>query len=77
MMPYIEQHLAQGGRLNHITRHMIGLFQGLPGSRGWRRHLSENAHKAGAGVSVIWDAVARMEQSRPPADVTFYPNNNL
>ncbi|MCL1045693.1 tRNA dihydrouridine(20/20a) synthase DusA [Shewanella electrodiphila] len=75
MMPYIEQHLKDGGRLNHITRHMIGLFQGLPGSRGWRRHLSENAHKAGAGVSVIWDAVARMEQSRPPADVTFYPNN--
>ncbi|MEZ9139459.1 MULTISPECIES: tRNA dihydrouridine(20/20a) synthase DusA [unclassified Shewanella] len=77
MMPYIEQHLKDGGRLNHITRHMIGLFQGLPGSRGWRRHLSENAHKAGAGVSVIWDAVARMEQSRPPADVTFYPNNNV
>ncbi|WP_283104580.1 tRNA dihydrouridine(20/20a) synthase DusA [Shewanella olleyana] len=77
MMPYIEQHLKEGGRLNHITRHMIGLFQGLPGSRGWRRHLSENAHKAGAGVSVIWDAVARMEQSRPPADVTFYPNNNV
>ena len=76
MMPYIEQHLKQGGRLNHITRHMIGLFQGLPGSRGWRRHLSENAHKAGAGVEVVWDAVARMEQSRPPADVTFYPNNN-
>ena len=56
MLPYIEAHLAQGGRLNHITRHMIGLFQGLPGSRGWRRHLSENAHKPNAGVDVILKA---------------------
>ncbi|WP_144211272.1 tRNA dihydrouridine(20/20a) synthase DusA [Shewanella donghaensis] len=75
MVPYIEQHLQSGGRLNHISRHMIGLFQGLPGSRGWRRYLSENAHKPGAGVEVVWDAVEKMHESRPPADVTFYPNN--
>jgi tRNA-dihydrouridine synthase A len=56
MLPYIEAHLAQGGRLNHITRHMIGLFQGLPGSRGWRRHLSENAHKPNADIGVVLKA---------------------
>ncbi|WP_282110183.1 tRNA dihydrouridine(20/20a) synthase DusA [Shewanella algicola] len=56
MLPYIEAHLAKGGRLNHITRHIIGLFQGLPGSRGWRRHLSENAHKPNADINVVLKA---------------------
>ncbi|RYV00887.1 tRNA dihydrouridine(20/20a) synthase DusA [Shewanella sp. OPT22] len=58
MLPYIEQHLKQGGRLNHVTRHIIGLFQGIPGSRGWRRHLSENAHKKEAGIEVITQALS-------------------
>jgi tRNA-dihydrouridine synthase A len=56
MLPYIEAHLAAGGRLNHISRHIIGLFQGLPGSRAWRRHLSENAHKPNAGTEVVLQA---------------------
>jgi tRNA-dihydrouridine synthase A len=60
MLPYIEAHLKAGGRLNHITRHMIGLFQGLAGSRQWRRHLSENAHKPNAGIEVVRDAVIMM-----------------
>ncbi|WP_394130327.1 tRNA dihydrouridine(20/20a) synthase DusA [Shewanella maritima] len=64
MLPYIERHLQQGGRLNHITRHMIGLFQGLPGSRSWRRYLSENAHKAGAGISVVTDAIEAMNAGK-------------
>ncbi|GLP95684.1 tRNA-dihydrouridine(20/20a) synthase [Paraferrimonas sedimenticola] len=62
MLPYIERHLANGGRLNHITRHMIGLFQGQAGGRAWRRHLSENAHKPGAGLEVIEQALAQMQQ---------------
>ncbi|MBR9727658.1 tRNA dihydrouridine(20/20a) synthase DusA [Shewanella intestini] len=64
MLPYIERHIADGGRLNHITRHMIGLFQGLPGSRSWRRYLSENAHKTGAGVEVVHDAVSAMLENQ-------------
>ncbi|CAM4079243.1 tRNA dihydrouridine(20/20a) synthase DusA [Shewanella denitrificans] len=60
MLPYIEAHLKTGGRLNHITRHMIGLFQGLAGSRQWRRHLSENAHKPNAGIEVVREAVIKM-----------------
>jgi len=65
MLPYIERHIQQGGRLNHITRHMIGLFQGLPGSRSWRRYLSENAHKAGAGIEVVQGAIALMNENAP------------
>ncbi len=53
MFPYIEQHLTGGGKLNQITRHMLGLFHGLPGARMWRRYLSENACKEGAGLEVV------------------------
>ncbi|CAM3421654.1 tRNA dihydrouridine(20/20a) synthase DusA [Shewanella violacea] len=55
-IPYIEKHLMDGGRLNHITRHMTGMYQGEPGSRAWRRYISENAHKPGAGIEVIEQA---------------------
>ncbi|ABZ78205.1 TIM-barrel protein, yjbN family [Shewanella halifaxensis HAW-EB4] len=60
LLPYIEKHLQQGGRLNHITRHIIGLYQGEVGSRVWRRYLSENAHKQGAGIEVVTQARAEM-----------------
>jgi len=53
MYPYIEQHLSDGGRLNQVTRHMLGLFHAMPGARMWRRHLSENAFKPGAGLDVV------------------------
>ncbi|MGK2889820.1 MAG: tRNA dihydrouridine(20/20a) synthase DusA [Candidatus Malihini olakiniferum] len=58
MYPYIENELAHGANLGHITRHMLGLFQGIPGARQWRRHLSENAHKSGAGIPVLETALA-------------------
>lgn len=57
MLPYIADHLAEGGRLNAITRHMLGLFTGRPGARAWRRALSENAHAEGAGVEVVEGAL--------------------
>ena len=60
MIPYVEKHLAKEGRLQHITRHMLGLFNGQKGARQWRRHLSENAYKDGAGVSVLLDARRRV-----------------
>jgi tRNA-dihydrouridine synthase A len=53
LYPAIEAHLARGGRLSNITRHMLGLFQGRPGARAWRRFLSENAGCAGAGIDVL------------------------
>lgn len=53
MQPYIARHLANGGRLHQITRHMLGLFHGQPGARHWRRILSERANQPGAGLEVI------------------------
>nr|EIQ9989552.1 tRNA dihydrouridine(20/20a) synthase DusA [Escherichia coli] len=47
-----------------ITRHILGLFQSIPGARQWRRHLSENAHKPGAGVEVVEAALQFVSQSR-------------
>jgi tRNA-dihydrouridine synthase A len=58
LLPYIEQELAGGVMLHSITRHIHGLFLGCPGARAWRRYLSENDHKVGAGVEVVLDAVS-------------------
>ncbi|NOI68306.1 tRNA dihydrouridine(20/20a) synthase DusA [Vibrio sp. 99-8-1] len=60
MYPYIEQQLSNGSYLGHITRHMLGLFQSMPGARQWRRHISENAHKQGAGIEVVEQALAKI-----------------
>ena len=62
MLPYIEAHLSAGGRLNQITRHMLGLFAGQPGARLWRRTLSEQAHRDGAGPEVVEAALAHVTQ---------------
>ncbi|NPD13717.1 tRNA dihydrouridine(20/20a) synthase DusA [Xinfangfangia sp. D13-10-4-6] len=60
MLPYIEAHLAEGGRLHQITRHMLGLFHGLPGARGWRRVLSEKASRDGANGDTVLEALAQL-----------------
>ena len=57
MRAYIEAHIASGGKLQHISRHMLGLFQGLPGARAWRRTLSENAHRPDAGFAIVEQAL--------------------
>jgi tRNA-dihydrouridine synthase A len=61
MIPYIEAELTRGTRLHSITRHFVGAFHGVPGARAFRRHLAENGVKAGAGVNVLRDAVALVE----------------
>ena len=58
MLPYIERELSAGTELKYITRHMLGLFQGVPGARAWRRYLSEHAIRRGAGSGIILDALA-------------------
>ena len=60
MIPYIERELARGERLGRITRHMLGLFTGQPGARSWRRFISENAFKDGAGKEVLLKALDKM-----------------
>jgi len=67
MMDYAEAHLAGGGRMNQITRHMLGLFTGRPGARGWRRMLSEGAHLPGAGPELIEAALAHVAEVQSAA----------
>ncbi|MBT3629430.1 MAG: tRNA dihydrouridine(20/20a) synthase DusA [Rhodospirillaceae bacterium] len=63
MLPYIERALSKGARLNHITRHMLGLFHARPGARAWRRYLSENVPLAGAGPETVEQALARVPEA--------------
>ena len=63
MLPYIADHLAGGGRLHQVTRHMMGLFAGQPGARGWRRYLSEQAHRDGADTQTVMRALDAMRMS--------------
>ncbi len=69
MRDYVEAELAHGTRLNQITRHMLGVFHGVPGARRWRRILSENAHKDGAGWSIVVDALGALESLQPELSV--------
>ena len=67
MMPYIEEQMRQGAYLSHITRHMLGLYQGQPGARKFRRYISENAHKKDAGIETLQAAVDEIETIRKRA----------
>ena len=58
LFPYIELELAKGTQLNHIMRHTLGIFNGKKGAKQWRRYLSENAHKKGAGLEVVKKALS-------------------
>jgi tRNA-dihydrouridine synthase A len=62
MLPFVEQQQALGVPVHRITRHMLGLFQGQPDARSWRRHLSENAHRPGAGPEILSEALALVTQ---------------
>jgi tRNA-dihydrouridine synthase A len=53
LIPYIERELARGARVHAITRHVLGLFRGVPGARAFRRHLATEAVRPGAGVAAF------------------------
>ena len=57
MLAYIEKETSNGTPLRAITRHMLGLFQGLPGARAWRRCLSETAHAMSEPIKAISSAL--------------------
>jgi tRNA-dihydrouridine synthase A len=57
LIPYIQQELKGEVRLNSITRHILGLFHGMPGARGWRRYLSDHVGKIGADENVLLEAL--------------------
>ena len=56
-LPYVEARLAEGVRLPAITRHVLGLYTGQPGARRWRRRLSEEASRPGAGAELLRDSM--------------------
>jgi tRNA-dihydrouridine synthase A len=64
MAEYGARHIAAGGRLAHVTRHMVGLFHGLAGARRWRQVLSTEATRPGAGPEVLREAFAHMRLDR-------------
>lgn len=61
MADYAAPHIEQGGRLGHVTRHMVGLFHGLPGARRWRQILSTEGTRPGAGPEVLRAAFAAVD----------------
>lgn len=61
LIPYAAAQRDRGVPINSLTRHILGLFNGLPGARAWRRHLSQSAHRPGAGPEVIEEALAMVQ----------------
>lgn len=68
MYPFIQSELDRGVFLGHITRHLLGLFHGIPGGRQFRRHISENAHKPGAGLEVVQTALGKVRLPQPQTE---------
>lgn len=62
MLPYIERELSQETKLKDITRHILGLFQGIRGAKTWRRILSEETLKSDAGIEVLLKALKAIEE---------------
>jgi tRNA-dihydrouridine synthase A len=58
---FMEEELAKGTKLSHMTRHILGLYQGMPGGRKFRRYISEHAHRPDAGIEVLYGAMAAMQ----------------
>ena len=60
MLPYIDRHIENGGKLNQVSRHMLGIFSGQPGAKTWRQEISKHAHKQNAGSKILIDACKRV-----------------
>lgn len=65
---YMRKHVARGVYLKHMTRHILGMFQGIPGAKRWRRYLSERACRPGAGVDVVQAALEQVNQFKGIAE---------
>ena len=63
MNTYIESEVRSGTAVKHISRHLLGLFQGLPGAKAWRRYLSENAYKDDFNTALLNQALAAMQNA--------------
>lgn len=68
LRPYIAAHIAQGGVMHHVTRHILGLFQGLPGARHFRRQLSTEIHRTDRPLELYDQLVTEMAARMQPQD---------
>lgn len=68
MADYAEQQLGRGVRLHHVTRHMLGMYSGRAGARLWRRFISENASRPGAGPEVLLESLAVVDAATRALD---------
>ena len=73
LLPYIESEIRSAATLHHITRHILGLYQGEPGARQFRRILSTHAHRPGAGIDVLLTALAAVEPARLATQTRIAP----
>ena len=75
-LKYVEQQIDRGIKVKWLSNHILGLFNGIPGAKGWRRHISEHAHKPGAGIDTFWEAYSFISaaESRQP-DQRLTSNN--
>lgn len=69
LYPYIESQLAEGEKLGSITRHILGLFQCIPGTRRFKQHLSEHVHKPGAGLDTLIQASRHLRSTHTPENL--------
>lgn len=76
MIPYTEQHLAQGGRCWHVVRHMLGLFQGQPGAKRWRQWLSQQGPTAESAEELLRAALQFVFDARALADQKIAESTN-
>ncbi len=60
--PYIEEHLAKGGLLKHISRHLLGMFTNIPNARAFRQYIAQNHYKDNAGIEVIENALVLIDE---------------
>lgn len=65
-LPFMEQELANGVPLMQMTRHILGLFQGMTGARRWRQHLSTYAHQKHQGIELVKEAASFVQKSTQP-----------
>ncbi len=70
MLPYIAHWTEQGTKLHSITRHMLQLFHGQPGSRAWKRHLTDHSCRPGAGVDTVKAALVQIPD--PMSRITYH-----
>jgi tRNA-dihydrouridine synthase A len=70
LFPYIDEAIAHGARLADVTRHLLGLFRGVPGARAFRRHLATQATRPGAGMTILREALAMVLDTAPESPQT-------